>query len=137
MKWCVFRRVSVMPNVPRLTFHAFRRPSVVRNPSDTPLTIHDSIATGRRPRTIYHFTSVVAVVAWITALCYAMIVFRETGASLGANSFASAVQGSIMMSIIVWSAVVRTWWSDSRRLCIAFTLTLAIVQAVAIFTMGR
>src|SRR6056297_2864321 len=55
----------VMPGVPRLTFHAFRRPSVVRNPSDTPLTIHDSIATGRRPRTIYHFTSVVAVVAWI------------------------------------------------------------------------
>ena len=107
------------------------------NPYESPATDAGLTAVKPRPRTIYHFTSVVAGLAWLAAICYAISIFHETGASLATPYYSGAVQGSVIMSLIVWSAFVRAWVGDSRRLCVAFTLALIGIQAVAIFTMGR
>lgn len=107
------------------------------NPYESPATDTGLTAVNHHPRTIYHITSVVAALAWLAAICYAILVFHETGATIATTYYSGAVQGSLIMSLIVWSAFVRTWVGDSRRLCVAFTLALIGIQSVAIFTMGR
>ena len=109
----------------------------MENPYESPATGVGLITDKPRQRTMYHFTSVVAGLAWLAAICYAILVFRETGASIATPYYSGAVQGSVIMSLIVWSAFVRTWFGDSRRLCVIFTLALIVIQAVAIFAMGR
>ncbi|GAA5506540.1 hypothetical protein Rcae01_01993 [Novipirellula caenicola] len=109
----------------------------MNNPYKSPATEAGLSADRTRPRTIYHLTSMVAGLAWLTAICYAIKVFQDTGASLAPPFYASAVQGSVLMSLIVWSAFVRTWRGDSRRLCLAFTLALIGIQAAAIFAMRQ
>ncbi len=107
------------------------------NPYESPSTTSGLTDVKRRPRTIYHFTSVVAGLAWLTATCYAIKVFHETDAAIATPYYAGTVQSSVIMSLIVWFAFVRTWVGDSRRLCVVFTLVLIGIQTVAIFTMGR
>jgi len=116
---------------------ARQRQVQVANPYESPATDAGLTAVEPRPRTIYHFTSVVAGLAWLVALCYATLVFHEAGASIATPYYSGAVQGSVIMSLIVWSAFVRTWVGDSRRLCATYTLALIGIQAVAIFSMGR
>ncbi|MEO9932150.1 hypothetical protein [Rhodopirellula bahusiensis] len=109
----------------------------MNSPYQPPSSDTGSRVTSGGPRTVYHFTSAVAGFAWLAATCYAMLVFHREDASIAASSFSNAVSGSVMMSLIVWSAVVRTWWRDSRRFCVVFTVALVVTQAAAIVTMAR
>ncbi len=89
-----------------------------------------------RPRTVYHFTSIIAGVAWLAAISYAIKVFHEAGASIAQPYYFNAVQSSVVVSLMVWFAFVRTWADDSRRMCIVFTIALIGLQVAAIFTVG-
>lgn len=99
--------------------------------SETESTVPPSIR-----RTIYHFTSVIAGLGWLGAICYAMLMFHQAEATIEASYFGSALTASVMMSLIVWSAFVRTWYRNSRLVCAVFTATLIVFQGVAIYILG-
>lgn len=96
----------------------------------------ESTVVQSNPRTVCHFTSVIAGLGWLGATSYAMLMFDQADTTIEAPQLGNAVTGTVMVSLIVWFAFVRTWYGNSRLLCAVFTATLIVVQGAAIYMLG-